>query len=177
MPDLGASVWPAITLLLGYAAKAVEDWVRDNRTYKREQAARLESRRDKLQERRADFQRETLLALQDECWKLQRACGRSHHEDTLSFRETGQWGTTQLSEEANTGAFESTKNIGRLRVRVHDENVRSLAAQMTSKVSETLLARSKEDADLRLSESMEIAKELNERIGFLIRSIDDMPIG
>lgn len=60
---------------------------------------------------------------------------------------------------------------------MHDENVRSLAAQMTSKVSETLLARSKEDADLRLSESMEIAKELNERIGFLIRSIDDMPIG
>lgn len=61
MPD--SAVWlPIVALVMGYGAKALEDWFQSNRTVAREREARAEARRDKRTERRRELQRETLLS-------------------------------------------------------------------------------------------------------------------
>ena len=65
-------------------------------TVEREREARNATRRDQLFERRATFQRETLLALQEAASDLGRATGRISHLDTMAVRTTGK---TQLLPE------------------------------------------------------------------------------
>jgi hypothetical protein len=66
------------TLLLGYLTKSISDWFDFRRVSKREREAREEARRDKLFERRVEFQRATLLDLQGELMNLVRTASQMH---------------------------------------------------------------------------------------------------
>jgi hypothetical protein len=78
----------AVTTLLngvgGYWLSGRNDEARDIRTLQREQTARKEERDDRLQEQRHEWQRQTLLDLQDELQKLARAIGKILQQDLLT---------------------------------------------------------------------------------------------
>jgi len=57
--------FPVFTLVLGYATKSVSDWIEHRLTLERDRGIRDAERRVQLAERRASFQRETLLNLQE----------------------------------------------------------------------------------------------------------------
>lgn len=60
-------------MLLGLATKAVADYFAHNRLLTREREARAAAHQDRVLERRANFQRQTLLELQDAVMGLMRA--------------------------------------------------------------------------------------------------------
>ena len=60
-----ASWFPVVTTLLGFITAGIFEWLRDNRTSERERRARDANRQAQLLDRRATFQRETLINLQD----------------------------------------------------------------------------------------------------------------
>jgi len=69
-------VWfPVVTLILGFAIGFISDWIKNRRESDREREARREARRERLSDQRRNFQRETLLALQEAVQDLARATG------------------------------------------------------------------------------------------------------
>jgi hypothetical protein len=91
MADAPSGWFPALTLLVGFGVKSVSDWFQDRRALRREREARTEARRDQLRERRSDFQRQTLLDLQEAASDLIRACGAIYVQNVAAFRQTGLW--------------------------------------------------------------------------------------
>jgi uncharacterized membrane protein len=131
MMDAGkitATGWfPVLTLLLGFAASWISEWFRDDRTSKREREAREAARQAQLFERRANFQRETLLNLQDAVAKLARTTGRMHHLDSMNHRSTGKWGGFLFPENLDDDAHQANVAVMLLTSRVRDEYIREVA--------------------------------------------------
>jgi hypothetical protein len=166
--------FPVVTLILGAVAKGIGDRVSDARKTKAEKVARQEQRLDAIHLRRAEFQRSTLLDLQTAMQKLARATGKASHDDLMAFRETGEWGRNQISEEANTGALEGHASINILRVRVNDHHIRTIAGNFSSACSRHVFCKSEAESDACMKEMSKHMTELNERIGEVLRTLDEL---
>src|SRR5260370_42269372 len=92
MVDVTSSTWfPVVTLVTGYIMKVVSDRLEHSRILQRERENRKEMRRIQLAERRADFQRQTLLDLQEGLQDFARAAGAAYHAHVMAFKKTGTW--------------------------------------------------------------------------------------
>ncbi|WP_154722031.1 hypothetical protein [Ciceribacter sp. T2.26MG-112.2] len=170
---LPAEVWfPVVTLIIGVVLKGFYDSLADRRIARRERDARIETRRDARLLRRAEFQRETILALQEQLAKLTRATGKMHHADIMEFRKTRVWGKGQFPDDANNNAFEATTQISVLRVRIDDDGVRDTASKFTSACASVALARSEDEAEARLRFAIGMLEELSEQIGEVLRNLE-----
>ncbi|MDI6835818.1 MAG: hypothetical protein QMD99_08900 [Rhizobiaceae bacterium] len=79
-----SDVWfPVVTLIIGSVLKGLYDLMADQRVERREKAARLEMRHDAQMLRKTEFQRKTILELQEEVAKLARATGQMNHADSI----------------------------------------------------------------------------------------------
>jgi hypothetical protein len=164
---------PIATLLLGYLTKSVSDWLDFRRTSKREREAREESHRDKLVERREEFQRETLLGLQEELVTLVRTASQMHLEDMKAHRETGVWKRQLFEGELSEGARLAHARVAVLTVRVRDEAVRNLVADINQGTVGLTLAPTREDAMAALVNMTTAFDKVQKRIGELLRELDD----
>jgi hypothetical protein len=171
--SLIAALIPIATLLLGYGVKALEDWLQHRRGREREREARDAMRHAQLFERRVTFQRQTLLDLQEVLQQLARAVGSAHHEDVLSHRATGVWGKAPLSQEVDQSEFHAQTRTNMLAVRVRDDQVRDMALKLKAIATAVALARSKTDSDRALAQMIGVFAEVNQRIGELLRTLDD----
>lgn len=168
-----AEWFPVVALVIGFLLSSTQEWFRDTRTLKRDRESREAERRERLRERRADFQRETLLALQDAAQDLVRATGAIAHHDTMEHRKTGEWGKQLVGEELNQKCFMAMRQTLILNVRVRDERVRTLVETLRGSSSGAVRSRSKDDCDSALQAMTPVFDEFNKRIGTLLRSIDD----
>src|SRR5260370_35432981 len=92
MVDVTSSeCFPVMTVVTGSIMKAVSDRLEHSRALQRERENRKEMRRIQLAERRADFQRQTLLDLQEVLKDFARAAGAAYHADVMAFKKTGTW--------------------------------------------------------------------------------------
>lgn len=165
-------VWfPVVTLLFGVLAKGIADWLLESRRAKADLEARREAREDDVRAKMLEFQRVNLLEIQEAAQALARATGKSQHEDLMAFRKTGVWGKNQYSEEASQGSLDGHIRLTRFRVRVADDEIRSLVEQFSSTCSKHVLSDSESAGEACLSEAMDIFQRLNERIGVVLRSI------
>src|SRR5216683_6755018 len=91
LPNAVVGWFPVFTLIVGYAVGygtlLIQHWL----SVKRDREARNEARRDQLGERRASFQRQTLLDLQQAVQDLGRTSGAIHHQDMQDFKKNGKW--------------------------------------------------------------------------------------
>lgn len=111
-------VWfPVMTLFLGALAKGIGDWLLESRKARTDREARRETREESVRAKVIEFQRTTLLELQEAAQALARATGRSQHEDRMAFRQSGAWGKNQYSEGANQSSLDANISLTRLRVR------------------------------------------------------------
>jgi uncharacterized membrane protein len=149
------------------------DWFRDKRTSKREHEAREDMRKAQLFERRANFQRETLLALQDAAVKLARAAGRMHHFDAMEYKKTGKWGGQLLPAGLSSDAMQSSITIMILKVRVRDEVIRELVNNFRSHANRVGVTRSEQASQEALSKMAAVIEPLHDRIGDVLRKLDD----
>jgi hypothetical protein len=126
-----------------------------------------------LFEQRADFQRETLLNLQDAVAKLARATGKMNHLDSIEYRTTGKWGGRRFPEDLNDDAHQANVSVMLLTSRVRDDDIRELAETFKSEANRVTLCQNAEEARYAL-EKMGIAlRSLYERTREVLRKLDD----
>lgn len=177
MPDATPSwlsvVLPIITLLIGYGTKSISDWIEYKRTTERDREMREAVRRGQMLERRISFQRETLLELQEISIQLARSIGAMHHQDIIAHHKTGKW-QKQLYpndlDEAHRLAQARTTVLG---VRVRDELVRELLAQFKQSTVEVTGCGTENEARQHMTDMGSLHDALNERIGEMLRKLDD----
>jgi hypothetical protein len=121
------AIAPVAAAFGGYWLSGRNDEARDQRTAAREEAARLAAKDERRDDRRHEFQRTTLLELQDELQRLIRVSGRALIHDRSMIREHGK--LTLLPEGLSDEAYTIGVSIRRLQERVLDEQVRNTVAE------------------------------------------------
>jgi hypothetical protein len=174
--DIAPSGWVQglLTFLGGYAARALSEWLQYRRATKKDREAREELRRDKLYERRIAFQRQTLLDLQEATLQLARTVGAAHFQDEEAFRTTGKWGDHLFPDdldENNRLAHARTYMLG---VRVRDDAARELMMKFKMYGDDVLKAKTRADSENAFGAMTAALDDLNQRVGEVLRSLDDI---
>lgn len=147
-------------------------WVADKRLNDRERERRREERYERLEARRNDFQRDTLLALQVASQKLMRVAGAMHQRDLLAFRNTGAWQSQQFGEElSNEHLLHGTETM-LLTSRIADGEARGLANKFREQATIVSYCTNENEAENRLKTAADLQALLIERIGQLVREMD-----
>jgi len=171
-PTSSLTYWlPLLTAFLGFASGMCTEWLRDHRTYKRDKEARESSRRDVKVDRQNEFQRQTLLDLQDATMTLMQATSailRSERELDPERNTLSDWKLTELDERE----MQANALTAKLGVRVDDEEVRRLLKKLKDQLLETTLYSSRQGRENAMHKSTFIFVELNERIGEIVRAIN-----
>jgi hypothetical protein len=175
MPDstTATSLVPLLSAFGGYLIAAVTEYLRDQRARTREREARAEARKLQLFERRSDFQRETLLTLQEAVLQLARAAGRAHHLDEMEFRKTGKWGGNLYPEDLDNAAHDASVKTLMYMMRVRDDDVRELMKKFREHANQVGICRSREQSTQAIQEAIAVSEPLHERIGLILRKLDD----
>lgn len=174
MPNLAPEVWfPTVTLLIGFGFKSFTDWLQERRTKHRETETRKSEKRDRLEGQRTEFQRSTLLELQDAVMQLARATGAANHQDVMAFRSSNKWQKQLLTNDLSETVRLGQASTARLVVRVRDETVRGLTAEFKKWCDEATRSESKEAAEHAMATMATTFEALNERIGTVLRKLDD----
>lgn len=174
MTDASTTGWfPVFTLVLGFAASSINEWLRDSRAARREREARNLERREQLRAKRASFETETLLELQEAVARLVRASGAAHHLDTMAEKSTGTWGRNLLPDSLDEEYRASQARTSILTVRVRDDVTRELVAALRDASSKVAVARNRQDAVTHMQEMSKLLDSLNERIGQVFRALGD----
>jgi predicted component of type VI protein secretion system len=161
-----------VTLVGGYAGALLTEAVRDKRAAEREERARASQREHVVADRRADFQRETLLALQDAISRLVRCAGETAHHDLMASRQRGQWTKAPVGEDLNQRFFTAMVDTNTYVVRVLDEQVRELVTELRDRITTVAVAASSQsEANHALNEVTDLFVAVNGRIGELLRTL------
>jgi hypothetical protein len=174
MSDGITAVTTLISVSLGFASSQLAEWLKDRRAYEREQASRLSTRRDKQLERRNDFQRQTLLDLQEAVQKIIRNAAKMHHLDIMAQRGGQAWHTTRFPDGVNNGSRLDNVQATKLVVRVRDGNIRSLAERFKTECTAVLFADSEQDGEAKLAKAAASFQLLNDLIGQTLRQMDEI---
>jgi hypothetical protein len=165
---------PLITALIGFASGGFTEWLRDRRAYKRECDARASALRAQQIERRNEFQRNTLLQLQDSGMRLMQATHKIHHFDVTMYRKNGNHHDTPYPEEVGLELQEANARTALLGVRVRDDRVRALLQEVKDELNEaTMFSVSEEHSQSCMKLAGEKFVEMNKRIGEVLRSFED----
>ncbi|MBN9602893.1 MAG: hypothetical protein J0G33_08175 [Afipia felis] len=174
MADFTTTTWfPVLTLLLGYSAKSLSDWVDFKRTVRREREARAESRRDKISERRNDFQRATLLELQEVAHRLGRMAYQANHYDEAAFRrDPVNWQKQLLPEETSEGFREAQARASLLSARVLDDEARAYLEEFRTCCTGVVFSMERDASRRALGQLDPLHQRFNLHVGELLRNID-----
>jgi hypothetical protein len=124
----------------------------------RDRAGRVEQRQDQ----RDDFQRQTLLELQEAVARFGRAVGRANHRDWMIYKETGTWGQALLPGELDEEFLAAQVQLGLLRERVRDDQLRTLVTGFSNRGVLATMATSKETATQRMDDWIESLTNLQD---------------
>ncbi|HLQ14433.1 MAG TPA: hypothetical protein VK256_01055 [Candidatus Eisenbacteria bacterium] len=132
---------------------------------RRDRAARTESRQDQ----KDDFQRQTLLDLQEAVARFGRAVGRAHHQDIMAHRESGKWGRSLLGDDLDQEYVASQVHLQLLRERARDDELRRLATRFQNLGVLVTMSQSKDQATSRMDDWIECLGNLQDRLGMVLR--------
>ncbi|WP_142235860.1 hypothetical protein [Allostella humosa] len=149
-------------------------WLADRRISERDRERRREERNERQVMRRNEFQRETLLALQIASQNLVRNAGASLHQDILAHRATSIWQRQQLPPGLSDDLLRLTTETMLLASRVRDDEVRVLADRLRSQVAEIGLSSDEVEAKGRMINTVSTQTALTQRIGQLVRTLDEV---
>ena len=162
-----------MSVLTGGALTMVAAWLGDRRMTERDRERRREERRERLATRRDDFQRETLLALQDLSQKLLRNTAASLHQDVIAHRNGGEWQRQQLPDNLSNDELRLKTETMLLASRVRDKKVRELVDQLRGQTVGVSLSSNEREAEGRMMAAADTQSMLLQRIGELIRKLDE----
>ncbi|PYV75386.1 MAG: hypothetical protein DMG96_17365 [Acidobacteria bacterium] len=173
-----ATGWlPVFTLLLGagitLVATVITSLLQHRLTSQRERETRRELRRDQLAERRADFQRETLIQLQEATTDLSRAVGWASGQDETAFEQTGQWGKREHHTDVDVQANVAMGRTLMFMVRLRDRPLRDLVEEFRIQVIQVLGSTDKQHSHRSFANMQDEYEKVQRRLGELLRTLDD----
>ena len=135
-----------------------------------DKAAALDSagRRDARALDRDNFQRETLLTLQDVAGELVALAAAVNREDEASFAKTGKWLSGRSRSQTTSDHLDARLALRKLRSRVVDEEVRGLVESMLAADATVSSGLDPESARRALADIQTSERRLIERSGELI---------
>jgi hypothetical protein len=153
------AILPVVTLIIGYLGTMLTEQVRDHRAEQREKK-RL----------RADFQRDTLIRLQDAIQRnfaihAQLELSRQNH-----YRDFGVWAQTNL-EERDAEELELRMIMVALAPRVDDQEIRRLVRELRSIIPDILVAPSSAESMRLVGSAGNVFRELMDRFGEVLRTL------
>lgn len=158
---------PFMTFLLGVFLTQLTEGIRGLYSFLKQRG----DRRALIEDRRADFQRQTLVDLQDALQAFARATGRAHHEDVMAYRQSGQWAKTPISDEWNQKLLDATGRINALWVRVLDKELRDLVVATRNASVDADMAKSDVAAEQAMRTFSESLVRAYERLGDILRTL------
>lgn len=165
----GVSVGAVITGWVGCLNVKSNERLSDSRLHHEREMAQVE-RQETSARARWDFQRTTLLELQDALSDFFRDTGRAHRLDVDASRQTGSYGAKgvfpeELDERINT----RQRRVMVLSSRVEDDEVRSLVGGIINDSMSALTAKSEAEADTWFMGAVNAFGRVNDRIGESLR--------
>jgi hypothetical protein len=134
---------------------------------------KLQSHSDSLLrlERFREFQRTTLLELQEALALNMRLVGRGHLEDLDSYHKNPQptaW--PKLSDALDQEIAQSNRRLSLLMERIANDDLRKLIKDLRPMMSDVLMARSAEESRVRFMATMAPFEKVMEELGTVLRS-------
>jgi hypothetical protein len=172
MADISPTIWfPVLTLFIGFVTRPFSDWIQHRLTVGRDREAREATRRDERTERRNAFQRDTLLNLQEAVMQLSRSTATIHHKDKMSRHSTGK--PALLPDDLDEGHRLGHVRVSMFSARVRDQSVRDLVEQLRQLSEGSVKSTAQTECNQSLNAMFQVSDELNQRIGELLRTLDD----
>jgi len=161
------ALWGFLGTIVGAGASIATSWISNRNEITRQQQA------DSLEriERARAFQRENLLEVQHTIHDMMRFYNRMQHEDSIAFRQSGEWGKVQLSEEVNEGSRATNEKLAVLTVRISDDEVRDALKSFVTRIVKHHVAKTEEEADAIIMDATDAFIPLMELIGKTLRSL------
>jgi hypothetical protein len=174
---MDATIWVAILALpAGYIGGLATEMVRGRAASKQAQATRKAA----LDDRRYEFEQNTLLEMQAAAQHLVRHASAIYQFHKMGYEELGLYGRGSLPEElGDEASVDIARNYHRLRVRVLDESIRDLLDELATQATRAGIGlidgEDDRDAERRAGEAMastnEVFAEAMDRVGERLRSL------
>ncbi|MGC5796580.1 hypothetical protein [Sphingomonas sp. NFX23] len=138
-----------------------------------EREARAEMRREAAAARRVEFQRVTLLELQEAMHALVRDTCDAQLDDVRISRDAGEWTQGKHHNDFSEMVRKGQGRTQLLKTRVLDDEIRELVRTIKRSCSASLASESEKASLTSLDEATRAMVDLNERIGQTLRKLDD----
>jgi hypothetical protein len=174
---IGSEVWlPILTLVLGYVFSLITEAVRDRRQSEREKQTRADerdavkaARLEEVDQRRREFQRATLLELQEVLYELGRTVSQSYVAALREFRRIGSWSPVPaIDDDADKNQADMNRRSNILVARIEDEQLQTLVRGMKDASAAVVFAASEPDATKAIQRFMATHERIDERVGELL---------
>ena len=140
---MDAAIWGFIGTLVGALASLGGIWLTNRNT----RIIHVEALKTERDEKLRVFQQSTLITLQDAVHDLLRLSGKGYYEDTIAFRQTGEWSSTPLSSDLDDRLTTARRHMLILLERVKNDELRSHVKNLNLELIKVLQAKNKETAD------------------------------
>ncbi len=165
---------PVLTFIAGAALTLLAETLRDRRAIAREGQAFARNRTREDEQAARQFERETLLELQDAVQRYARVVGRVHHAAHLHIRREGGTAASFMSpDDLDEELRLAGVNINRLVARVADAEVAGWIGRMTKDADEATMigigGRDLGHADTHLFAFADEVQEVHTAIGARLR--------
>ena len=175
--DYFTTLLPIFTLILGIFLTSAFEYFREGRTSKREQKVRKVKREESIVSNRIEFQRETLLKLQEAINEMGRQTSKLHIFDLDHLRKGGKWQDPILPPDVDEAQRAAVSLVSLLYVRLHDKNIKMLVDEFRTDANNTLKSVDKLNAEQAFQKMHKTFVLLNEKIGEQLLDLDSTLIG
>lgn len=128
-------------------------------------------RKQRKQDRRDDFQHKTALDLQEAVYSHVQNLAAIMHFQRMGYLGSNRWRSKLLPDDLNDADYEGRLHIAMLAVRIQDAEIRRLVGEYTEVAGRTVTAMSMEAAEEANNQATTVRKQLNDRIGELLRGL------
>jgi hypothetical protein len=127
------AILPVVTLILGYFGTLWTEERRDARALSRAQSERAELAVLARADRRETFELETLARAHAALGDFGRAVGRVDHLDSMSAKETGEYGSAPLPDDASETLRAANRALSDAKGLILDDELREAVAVAQTK--------------------------------------------
>lgn len=160
-----AAVWGFVGTLIGALVSLGGTWLNARTTY----SLHLLQAREELLERRREFQRKTLLELQEALHDAIRLTSRAHTEDMRAEKNGEKWGSNRLDEELSEQLRLSQRKVFILADRIEHEKVRTNVKGVLKALGDIVMASKPNEAQSKMADLFLRIESIFEQMGIVLR--------
>lgn len=163
---MDAALWGLIGTVVGALSSIVTTWLSAKSGSAQQEARASTERLHKAME----FQRVTVLELQEALHDALRLLTRAYLEDVASSRAGKPWSEAMLGEQLNEDLRLSFRRVSILVERVSNDSLRQEVKTLMTIAQLALHARSEKDAEFELTRCQNEALRVLELLGYALRA-------